>query len=235
MVTVDGRDLSEVGDQAGEHSPLLQARADQQVLGDLLALERLRSQRVGDLLDALALERVARRSGRRAAAAPGTGEPRRSRRRRRTRRRGAGRPRAAAKPGRSSPSRSSASWMRAGSFWPVATTISAPAVSSASVGVRGAARPVTTIRRLSGAARTSCDVQRQSRVGVEDDARRLLAHGLDAGRQLRVVGQRRADADGDGVDRARASDARERGSTRPRSTASRRCASRPCRRASSPT
>src|SRR3954452_22625033 len=43
-------------------SPLPQAGADQQVVGDLLAVERQRAQRLGDLLDALALQRVARRA-----------------------------------------------------------------------------------------------------------------------------------------------------------------------------
>src|SRR3954447_19033282 len=41
-------------------SPLPQAGADQQVVGHLLAVERQRAQRLGDLLDALALQRVAR-------------------------------------------------------------------------------------------------------------------------------------------------------------------------------
>src|SRR3954463_10040764 len=41
-------------------SPLLQPRGDQQVLGHALALERLGAQRIGDVLDALALQRVAR-------------------------------------------------------------------------------------------------------------------------------------------------------------------------------
>src|SRR3954454_11129450 len=41
-------------------SPLLQAGRDQQVVLDLLAVERDRPQRVGDVLDALALERIAR-------------------------------------------------------------------------------------------------------------------------------------------------------------------------------
>src|SRR4051794_3360235 len=41
-------------------SPLPQAGADQQVVGDLLAVEGQRAQRLGDLLDALALQRVAR-------------------------------------------------------------------------------------------------------------------------------------------------------------------------------
>src|SRR4051794_2511870 len=41
-------------------SPLPQAGTDQQVVGDLLAIERERAQRVGDPLDTLAFERVAR-------------------------------------------------------------------------------------------------------------------------------------------------------------------------------
>src|SRR5215211_2098188 len=41
-------------------SPLLDARADQQVVGDLLAVEGERPQRLGDLLDAFALERISR-------------------------------------------------------------------------------------------------------------------------------------------------------------------------------
>ena len=92
-------------------------------------VEGQRAQGVGDALDALALERVAGACGRRAAAARGTGAPRRSRRRRGTRRPGAGRPRAASlvTGGSSAPSWSSAERTRAGSFSPVATMTSAPA------------------------------------------------------------------------------------------------------------
>src|SRR4051812_10619736 len=43
-------------------SPLPQARADQHVVGDLLAVERQRMQRLGDLLDPFALQRIARLS-----------------------------------------------------------------------------------------------------------------------------------------------------------------------------
>src|SRR4051794_36428154 len=53
------------------------------------------------------------------------------------------------------PSWSSAERTRAGSCWPAATTISAPAASSASVCWRGAARETTTVSGISGAARTS--------------------------------------------------------------------------------
>src|SRR3954470_21043111 len=41
--------------------------------------------------------------------------------------------------------------------------------------------------------------ERQAGGGVEDDAARLAAHALDPRRELRVVGERRADPDGDGV------------------------------------
>jgi hypothetical protein len=41
--------------------------------------------------------------------------------------------------------------------------------------------------------------ERQAGGGVEDDAARLAAHALDPRRELRVVGERRADAHGDGV------------------------------------
>ena len=43
-------------------------------------------------------------------------------------------------------------------------------------------------------------VQRQPRLGVEDDPPRLARHALDPRRQLRIVGQRGADPDDDGVD-----------------------------------
>ena len=41
-------------------SPLAQARGDQQVLADALAVEGERAQRLGDPLDSLALQRIAR-------------------------------------------------------------------------------------------------------------------------------------------------------------------------------
>src|SRR4051794_39853381 len=57
--------------------------------------------------------------------------------------------------GSSAPSWSSAEAIRAGSFWPVATTTSTPAVSSASVAPRGAARETTTTSGTSRASATS--------------------------------------------------------------------------------
>src|SRR4051812_47696527 len=82
------------------------------------------------------------------------------------------------------PSWSSAERTRAGSFSPAATTISAPAASSASVCWRGAARETTTVSGISGAARTSW----------------LAMDAVHARGELGVVGQRGPDAYGDGVD-----------------------------------
>ena len=102
----------------------------------------------------------------------------------------------------SSPSRSSASRTRAGSFSPVATTTSAPAISSASVAARGARarddddQPL--LARLGDELRVERQARRRSR---RRRARGWRATAGDAGGQLRVVGQRRADADRDGVDR----------------------------------
>ena len=149
------RSCDEPGEHAAHHS--LQPRGDQQVVADALAVERQRAQRVGDALDALALERVARgaaaeqqRREEQADLVDLAGVEERARqvraaleqdRRRR----------------RSAPSWSSAERTRAGSFSPVATMTSAPAISSASVAARGAARETTTVSGSSGAAATSCE------------------------------------------------------------------------------
>ena len=96
--------------------------------------------------------------------------------------------------GSSAPSWSSAERTRAGSFSPVATMTSAPAASSASVAsARRRARDDHGQRDLVGAP-DELGVERQARLGVEDDAPRLAAHAVDARGQLRVVGQRGADA-----------------------------------------
>ncbi len=58
---VDGGDRPEVLDEPGEHGHHSRSRArDQHVVGDPLDVERQRARRLGDPLDALALERVAR-------------------------------------------------------------------------------------------------------------------------------------------------------------------------------
>ena len=196
----------------------MQPRGDQQVLGDALAVERQRAQRVGDAARRPRPRAGRARRGRRAGSARGTGAPRRSRPRPGTRRRAAGRPRAGSTSTPEEPSWSSAERTRAGSFSPVATTTSAPDSSSASVAerARGARR-----RRRSAAARARRDqlrVQRQAGGRVEDDVARLVVDALDARGQRRVVGQRRADPDRDRVDaRAPAVRARAR-RTRRRST-----------------
>src|SRR3954452_7958869 len=109
-----------------------------------------------------------------------------------------------------SPSRSSAQSTRAPGFAPVATMTSAPAAASAWESARGAARDTTTVSGGSGAAWTSFDVSGR-RAGASKTTRRgwggqppdpparLAAHALDPRRELRVVAERRADADGDGV------------------------------------
>ena len=80
------------------------------------------------------------------------------------------------------PSWSSAERTRAGSFSPVATTTSAPAASSASVAARGAARETTTVSGTSARAADELRVERQARLGVEDDPARLARDALDRGR-----------------------------------------------------
>ena len=68
VVAVERRDRAEVGDQSREHvltgdasaiSPLPHACGHQQVTADFFAVERQRAQRLGDALDAFALQRVA--------------------------------------------------------------------------------------------------------------------------------------------------------------------------------
>ena len=175
-----------------------------------LAVEGQRAQRVGDRVDALALERVARASARRAASG-------------------------AMK--RRSSSISPASRKAPARCGPPSSRIEVTAVQGAELVERraharglvlaggdddlGAGRLERVGRRAPrgarddddragprGAAATSLRVERQARRGVEDDAPRLAAHAVDARGQLRVVGQRGADADGDGVARRRASGGR---------------------------
>ena len=81
---------------------------------------------------------------------------------------------------------------------------SAPASSSASVWVRGAARETMTISGTSGASATRFEVSGRRAVASKIDAARLARLGVDlahARGQLRVVGERGADADRDRVDR----------------------------------
>ena len=78
---------------------------------------------------------------------------------------------------------------------------SAPAFSSASVFERRAARETTTTSGTSWAAETSFESSGRRAGGVEDHAPRLVADAVDARGELRVVGQRGADAHGHGVAR----------------------------------
>ena len=223
-------------DQPGEHgSPLLHPGRDQQVLADALALERQRPDGVGDQLDALALERVAGGPRRRARSARGTGGSRRSRRRRGTRRRGAGRPRAGSR--RSRPRRAGRA--------PSARAPARSPRSRRSPRRRGprARRSRSAARRArrrpsagSGARRgRACEVSGSRAERVEHDPPRLALDALDARGELRIVGQRGADPDRDGVALGAPVVGAASGSPRRRSTSSRRCGWRPCRRASSPT
>ena len=104
------------------------------------------------------------------------------------------------------------------------------------VGVRAprGARDDDDERHLVG-GRDELRVQRQARGGVEDHAPRLVADAVDARGELRVVGQRGADAHGHGVARGAPAVGDERGCPRWRSTSSRRSWSPPCRRGSWPT
>ena len=76
---------------------------------------------------------------------------------------------------------------------------SAPASRRAATRSSGASLPQTTISGASPIVATSCDVERQPRARVENDAPRL-AGGADLARgQQRVVGERGADPDRDRV------------------------------------
>jgi hypothetical protein len=146
------------GASLASRSPLAQARGDQQVLADALAVEGEGAQRLGDAARLPSPPGDREPRFRRAAAARGTGGFRRSRPRPGTRRRGAGRPPAAPRVTPSAPSCSSPERTRAGSFSPVATSTCTPAASSASVSARAAARETTTVSGISAAAATSWEV-----------------------------------------------------------------------------
>ncbi len=94
-------------------------------------------------------------------------------------------------------------------------------------------------RRRSPAPRRRCCTsllaERQAGLGVEHDPARLARDALDARGQQRVVGRARCRCRPRPRPTRRASGGRGRGWPRRRSTASRRCGWRPCRRASSRT
>ncbi len=109
-----------------------------------------------------------------------------------------------------------------GSFSPVATTTSAPAVSSASVALRGAARETTTTSGTSGASETSFESSGSRAVESNTTRRGWRWTPGDARGELRVVGERGADPDRDGVERRAPAVRDARGCPRSRSTSSRR-------------
>ena len=97
------------------------------------------------------------------------------------------------------PSWSSAERMRAGSFSPGGDDhLGAGGLERVGGEARGGPRDDDDQRHLVRAA-DELGVERQPRLGVEDDARRLPEVAVDARGQLRVVGQRGADPDHDGV------------------------------------
>src|SRR3954447_9696163 len=85
-----------------------------------------------------------------------------------------------------SPSWSSAERTRAGSFWPVATSTSAPAVSSASVAERGAARETTTVSGTSWAWPTSLESSGRRAVASKTTRRGWRRAGT-SGSSMRAV------------------------------------------------
>ena len=98
------------------------------------------------------------------------------------------------------PSWTSALRTRSGSLAPVATITSAPAISSASTAVRGAARVTTTVSGTSAAPRTSWESSGRRASESKTIRRGWRVTPSIRGGQLRVVGQRGADPDHDRVD-----------------------------------
>src|SRR4051812_10620983 len=180
-------------------SPLPQPRADQHVAADALAVQRERADGVGDLLDALPLERVARGAPadeQRRQEQPDLVDLARVEER-------AGDVRAALEQDRRDLAVAELVERRA---HPGGLVL---ADGDDDLGARGlqrvglvawrGARDDDGQRRL-GAGLDELAGQRQPGERVEDDAPRLAVDAVDARRQLRVVGQRGADPDGDRVD-----------------------------------
>src|SRR4051794_12384152 len=181
-------------------SPLPQARLDEQVLPDRLPVERQRPRRVGDLLDAAALHRVARstpadedRRQEQAHLVDLAGVEERARQ--------VG---AALEQDRRHAALAERHERGAHAGLLVLPRrhddVRAGHLERIDRVARRGARDDDRERHL-GRRRHELRVQRQTRGRVEDDAPRLAFHAVDAGRELRVVGQRGADPDGDGVDR----------------------------------
>ena len=234
---VDRRDRAVVLDEAGEHAHHSRRRAVSRTSSPICR-RRSGSARA-------ARRRSARRPRRprgpcrrrRAASARRTGAPRRSRPASRNAPARCGPPSSssAVTGVSSSPSCSSAETTRAGSFSPVAVTTSRSGhLERLDGAARRRARDDDDQRHL-GRVGDELRVERKPCGGVEDDAARLAVDAVDARGQARVVGERRADPDDDRVDLG-APVVRELAALLARrSTASRRRASRRCRRGSSPT
>src|SRR4051812_3787216 len=179
-------------------SPLPQPRGDQDVVGDTLDVEAQRAGGLGDLLDALALERVARA---RAADHHGrdeqpdlvdlAGVEER-----------AGQVRAALEQDRGDPGGAELVERRAHARGLVLARghddVGAGDLERIGGQAPGRPRDHHRERDLAGAAH-ELGVQRQPRLGVEHHAARLAGDAGDAGGEQRVVGQRSADPDGDRV------------------------------------
>src|SRR3954468_12866817 len=183
-------------------SPLLEARGDEDVAGERLARERQRPQRVGDAVDALALERVARgppaQHERRDEQADLVDRARVHERAREVR--------AAleqhARDGRVERAELVERRLHAGGL--------VLAGRDDDLGAGGLERVGRAARRGAGGddderhlgrLGDELRVERQARRRVEHDAARLAVDAVDAGRELRVVGERRPDPDGDRVER----------------------------------
>src|SRR5215218_3600060 len=179
-------------------SPLAHPGGDQHVVGDPAALERECPGGLGDALDALALERVARGGAadhdRRDEQADlvhlaGVQE-------------GARQVRAALEQdrGHAGGAELYERVLDAGRLVLAGGDdhVGARGLEPVGGAARGGARDDDRQRQLGGAL-DQRGVQRQAGLGVEDDPARLVVHVLDPGGQLRVVGERGADAARDGV------------------------------------
>ncbi len=232
---VDGSDRSQVGDEPGEHAHHSRMRAVISTSSlDALALERERAHRGGDPFGALALERVA---GARATEHDGrqeqadlvdlAGVQERARE-----------VRAALEQDRGHADRAELDERVAHAVGLVGAGghdhVGAADLQRVDRGARGGAGDDDGQRHLVGAAH-ELGVQRQAGLGVEDDPARLAHDALDPRGELRDRRSARCRSRPRRRRPRRASGARAAASPRPRSTSSRRCGSRPCRRASSRT
>src|SRR4051812_12116935 len=181
-------------------SPLPQAGADQQVVGNLLAVQGEGAQRLGDLLDTLALQRIARLAAadeqRREEQADLVDLARVEER--------AGKVRAALEQDRRhavvAERRQRTAHARGLVLAGGDNDVRAGRLERPDLRAIRRPRHHDGERHLRG-LRDELRVQRQARGRVEHDAPRLMVHALDAGGELGVVGERGADADRHRADR----------------------------------